>query len=80
MEVLSKIILEIKKIIPYLAIIIIYFIIINLESIRDRSIHRRNHHIENDFDTSMPKKAKVSETTSINSKRVPIPVFPYNED
>ena len=78
MKDLLHIFSKIKQLIPYLILIILYFLIINLEAIRDKKNYNNINEIDSDIKSSQNNKKIVNESKLIDSQRMLIPVFPYN--
>ena len=70
----------VREIFPYFMIIIIYFLIINLEDIRTQKNQLRINQLDNDLDIGSDNSDKANHTTSTVSKRIPITVLPFKND
>ena len=67
--------INIKNIIPYLTLIAIYFIFINIEAQKNQSIKLNNNRDIEKTNQNIKKKSVIKEHTLI----IPIPVIPYSQ-
>ena len=67
---MKSLVINIKNLIPYLILIVIYFLFINLEA---RKVKENIDSIDNKIDTSSNISNKKD-----NNLRISIPVIPYN--
>tara|TARA_B100001250_G_C19654180_1_gene724086 strand:- start:776 stop:994 length:219 start_codon:yes stop_codon:yes gene_type:complete len=72
---MKNIFINIKNLIPYLILILIYFFFVNIEARKDKSkIQKLNKFIENE----RQEKLIQSENKKLN-KRISIPVIPFQQ-
>tara|TARA_B100001250_G_scaffold221935_1_gene190336 strand:+ start:193 stop:408 length:216 start_codon:yes stop_codon:yes gene_type:complete len=71
MKSISKILTNIKNLLPYLLLIAIYFFFVNLEAGKDKKTNRTN---ENEY---MLNNEESSEQNK--QQRIKIPVIPYKQ-
>ena len=69
---MKSLFLNIKNSLPYLIIIVIYFLFVNMEANKNL---KNSNFIDNELIQSSLEKAD----NQYRSKRIPIPVIPYNE-
>ena len=69
-----------RKLFPYLTIILFYFIIINLEAILDESKRGLRKSRDKDSQTLNDTKLNINQSTNNHSKRISIPVLPFDKD
>ena len=66
--------LNIKNLLPYLLLILIYFFFINIEARNDLESYKKNNNIlDNKKDRNYPELEPIDRTLTIS-----IPVIPYN--
>ena len=69
-----------KNIFPYFMIIIIYFLLINLESLTNQKNNRKINHKDNDLINTMDHEKIKNKSITIDTKRISIPVIPFTND
>ena len=80
MKNLPKLLKEVREIFPYLFIIIIYFFLINLDTIRINKKSRMINIIDSDLETSGNIDSNGSDASVTHSGRISIPVLPFVKD
>ena len=71
MKYITEIIKNIKNLLPYLLLIAIYFILVNLEAGKDKNADRTNE--------NKSKLTVVEPIEQNKQQRIKIPVVPYNQ-
>ena len=71
MKSITKILTNIKNLLPYLLLIAIYFFFVNLEAGKDKKTNRTN---ENEYMLSVEESSEQNK-----QQRIKIPIIPYKE-
>ncbi len=72
---MKSLFIKIKNLIPYLLLVTIYFIFVNIEAKNDQSGYKKNTKIILNVEENDLMKSNINE----NSQRIAIPVIPFNQ-
>ena len=68
---------KIRNLFPYLIIIIIYFLIINVEAIKNKNNERRINNIDSDLKKRDKNNSYSNISIQDDSKLIAIPIIPF---
>ena len=72
---MKSLFIKIKNLIPYLLLVSIYFIFVNIEAKNDQSGYKKNDKIILNVEENDIMKSNIND----NSQRIAIPVIPFNQ-
>ena len=72
---MKSVFIKIKNHLPYLLLVAIYFVFVNIEAKNDQSKYTKNSNIILTVEENDLMKSNINE----NSKRIAIPVIPFNQ-